>query len=652
MEKRNVYLFQPTFYNPDGIFLPYAIGALASYAWKFEDIAEQYELKDCFFKREQPDLLVSGLEEPFLVGFSSYMWNIEYNKCLAQKIKERFPSCIVLFGGQQIPDESSMLETYPFIDILIHREGEVPFRDLLRALMNGTPLSEVDCLSYRENGQVFETPQTLSKEFDFPSPYASGFFDELMARNPDTNFISMVETNRGCPNHCAYCSWAGKSKVRLFPLERVYGDIEWIVRHKMEFLGFSDANFGLFPRDEQIVDKIIEYKKTTGYPQVFQVSFDKNSSDRVFRISKKLNENRMDKGVTLSFQSMSAEVQENIFRSNMHIDQYKQLIDLYASAGIPSYTDLILGLPGETRESYRDGIEKLLDYGQHAALFVHLCEWLPCAPMAQKAYMEKYAIRYSKIPINQPHRSLDLSDGIPEYSRIITTTSTMTREDWKYMVLFSTCVLCFHHLGMLQFVSRYLYHAHDIPYTSFYDDLLRYMLSPTVRDSSCGVFDRLDRQLDEALLSKAQVVVFDARFGNVAWPFEEYAFLSLLTQENDLYALLMPFLAPYFPEKEIMEDLLSFQRFALKKPGETQKEISVRWDWRSYFEQIPSDQHAPMLTRRDMTLRVDDALLPDTWEEYAKRIVWFGRRGGRTIYLREMQATPRPLPEEGVQAKS
>ena len=83
-----------------------------------------------------------------------------------------------------------------------------------------------------------DVPQAteLSDLNTFPSPYLTGQFDALIRENPNTEFCAVVETNRGCPNHCAYCSWANnKARVRLVPLERVYSDLTWISEHKMEF---------------------------------------------------------------------------------------------------------------------------------------------------------------------------------------------------------------------------------------------------------------------------------------------------------------------------------------------------------------------------------------------------------------------------------
>lgn len=621
--------------NGSVVHFPYAIGTLASYAWNFEDIADNYDLKEVFFLRDKISNIVDSLEKPFLIGLSNYIWNFEYNKELAKRIKEIYPECIIVFGGPQISEDTDLLNKYPCIDILMHYEGEVAFRDLLRAYIDGTDLRDVNNISFRSGSEETVTTSFKASEItDFPSPYESGFFDRLCKEHPDIDFIPLIETNRGCPNKCTYCSWGKiKSRVRLFPLSRVYADIEWVSHHKMEFLGFADANFGMFPRDEQIVDKIIQCFHDYGYPKKFQVSYSKDTGDRVFNITKRLNEHGMDKGVTLSFQSMSKTVQENIGRSNIDIEYYNSLLNKYSEAKIPTYTDLILGLPGENLDSFKTGIDELLEHGQHTSLFVHLCEWLPLAEMGKKSYMEKYKIEFSKIPLNQPHRSASSEDDIQEYSRIVTSTYSMTTEAWKEMVMFSTCVLCFHHLGLLQLVALYLHYEKGIKYSDFYSDLLQYMLQET---KDVDAFRIIKKKTDEVIENNGSVVIFDDMFGDVAWPFEEYAFLKTVVQKEEFYKHMENFLERYISDNDIRRDLISYQKFVVKNINTKTNDFYGNYDWKTFFHLLLVDgTHLP-LDNRKVHYTVVDENVTHTWDEYAKKVLWFGRRGGKNIYTSEI----------------
>ncbi len=631
MIKKNVYLTQPSFKNDNSVYIPYSVGMLASYAWQFDDIKDNYELKDVFFLRENTDSIVDSLEDPYFVGFSCYMWNYEYDLLLARKVKQRYPDCIIAFGGPQVPSDQSMLNEFPFIDMLMHYEGEVSFRLVLKALNEGTDLSQIDNLSFRmKDGEIKTTPFRVAKDFNFPSPYTSGFADKCMAKYPDMEFLPVLETNRGCPNRCSYCSWGNMTApVRLFPLDRIFSELEWIAQHKMDYIACADANFGLFPRDDKIIDKVIDLYKKYGFPCKFQVSYSKDTGDRVFEITRKLSQNGMDKGVTLSFQSMSPIVQKNIGRSNMDIDYYKTLLRKYTEAKIPTYTDLILGLPGETVESFIEGIDELLDYGQHNALFVHLCEWLPLSDMGNKDYMEKFGLKYTVVPINQPHMTKTENDEAPEHSRIITSTASMNTDEWKTCVLYATCVLSFHHFGLLQFIAMFLHNEHGVRYSSFYRKLLDRELS-----DKNSVFSFIKKRLDGVIDNGESVVVFDDRFGKVAWTFEEYAFLSIIIHKDEFYDSLRSFISSFLPDPTELDELLRFQSFAIKTIDNPFNEESFTHDWldcyKSWILNDPARSSA-----KNVRYRVIDPKATYSWPEYAKKVLWFGRRGGTNLYVRD-----------------
>ena len=99
----NVYLVQPNYdFGPNQIpefYLPYTVGILWSYAAQFDIIKNNFKLAEIIFKRENIDTVVSRIENPKVVAFSCYVWNWEYNKELAKKIKEKYPNCIIVFGG-------------------------------------------------------------------------------------------------------------------------------------------------------------------------------------------------------------------------------------------------------------------------------------------------------------------------------------------------------------------------------------------------------------------------------------------------------------------------------------------------------------------------------------------------------------------------
>lgn len=319
----------------------------------------------------------------------------------------------------------------------------------------------------------------------------------------------------------------------------------------------------------------------------------------------------------------------------MDIEYYKTLLKKYSEANIPTYTDLILGLPGENLESFKTGIDELLEYGQHTSLFVHLCEWLPLAEMGNKNYMDKYKIGFTVVPLNQPHRSASSKDDITEYSRIITSTYSMSEDEWKAMLMFSTCVLCFHHLGLLQFIALYLHHSKGVKYSNFYSNLLNYILQ---NESEFEVFKIIKERIDKVITENGSVVIFDDTFGDVAWPFEEYAFLKTVQSKDKFYKKIEKFLTEYLPDEvSLRKELIEYQAFVVKDIDAKHKNFSGSYDWKTYFDQLLIGNSDVQLSPKSVKYCIFDENAVQSWSEYATKILWFGRRGGKNIYTAEIK---------------
>ena len=208
----------------------------------------------------------------------------------------------------------------------MHHEGEETTAMFLKAFASEGDISSIPNLSFRKDGKVITTekyiPQDLS---NYPSPYLSGAFDNLLEENPSIEFHAILETNRGCPYTCAYCEWCSSKNIRQFPIEKIKKEIEWVASHRIKYCYCADANFGILDRDVEIAKYVIEQKKKYGYPDVFKPTYAKNSDDTVFKAGYILNKNNADKGVTLSYQTLNPDALENIGRKNMTLERFSSL---------------------------------------------------------------------------------------------------------------------------------------------------------------------------------------------------------------------------------------------------------------------------------------------------------------------------------------
>ena len=85
------------------------------------------------------------------------------------------------------------------------------------------------------------------------------------------------------------------------------------------------------------------------------------------------------------------------------MEHFSTLMQKYNEAGIPTYSELILGLPGETKESFCKGICRLLENGQHNSVSVYHCEVLPNSELALPEYVDKHKIEVIKVAFNHIH---------------------------------------------------------------------------------------------------------------------------------------------------------------------------------------------------------------------------------------------------------
>lgn len=625
---KKIYMVQPNSQYGNSIYFPYAAGSLISYAFTNDTIKENYEFKGFIYKKTDINTVVESLDLPFLVGFSCYVWNYEYNKVLAKRIKEVYPECIIVFGGHQIYHKSDVLNS-TCVDICVFGEGEEIFREILLSLINKKTLKNIPNIAYKENGVLVFTQKKNCNIPERVSPYLEGYFDSLIEDEKDLVFSAILETNRGCPNKCAFCDWGNeKAKVKIYDMDLVKAEIDWMSKNKIEYCYCADANFGLFERDREIVEYLIQKKLANGYPQKFQATYSKNNAETVFGINQLLNKVGMSKGATLSFQSMHQNVLDEIYRKNMPIENFHKLMSLYAESGIATYSELILGLPGESYDSFADGIEQLLECGQHMSINFFNCELLSNSIMNDEAYMKKHCIEYSITEQHQYHVVPNESD-IVEFSKIIVSTATMPKEDWIKSNILSVFVRAFHNLGLLQCIAIYLYYEKNIKYIDFYSDIIKW--AQKNENSICGsVYNWLNSKYEEVVRNSGSLTCVIPEFGNLTWPLDEGAFLKIILQYNEFYNEIEVFLKDYFDVDVLFKDLLLYQKNIIKTPYIKECTLCQKYDFFNYFLDVYKNDYQS-LKEESVKIYIDSSDTPDNLEEYAKKIIWYGRKGGQNI---------------------
>jgi putative methyltransferase len=459
MNKKNVHLFQPQYSvkigNKNQFWLPYSVSCVWAYAQQFEDINQSWRLAGLHYKRRPLHEVINDLHDPHFCAFSTYVWNEQYCLQLAEKIKQNWPDCIIVFGG---PQTGIRHTDYNFIDVIVNNEGEQAFTDILRNIADNRLLEK-----------FVKGPRI--KNLTYPSPYVLGLFDDIIKnRLPNEQFDATLETNRGCPYACTYCDWGTltASKLYNFDLEKIEQELDWIAQNRCVTTMFiADANFGIFKERDFKIAELINQKFQNSAIEYVSLNFPKNSGEHVFKILKTLG--KLARGVTLSAQTLNTDTLKVIKRNNMEINDLEHMLSLSNKYKLPTYTDLILGLPLETRESWEHGLGQLLEMGQHNFINIAILQILENTEI-NRSQMFTYKIKTLKIYNHQSYTGTDDSD-IVEFGEIVTSTSTMSTQDMIESYMFSWIIQNFHCQGYSQLISKFCRNVLNVSYTQFYNHL-------------------------------------------------------------------------------------------------------------------------------------------------------------------------------------
>lgn len=458
---KNVYLIQAEITSGpiNEHYLPFSVGCIWSYANQFEDIKSNFKLCDIIWQRDRQANVLDKIIDPDIVGFSCYVWNHNWNLTLAKKIKDKYPNCLIVFGG---PSVNEAWTNYEFIDVAMFGEGEVAWAELLRLYQDNKPIPR-----YWNNPRQNDIA-------NFPSPYTTGFFDKIIEENPDVSWFMMLETNRGCPYHCTFCGWGADylNKLKNFNLHRVEEEIAWAITHNIHWMFIIDANSGIMKeRDVEIAWMIRRAIETPG-SKIRRVTFNhaKNLNEHCFEMEKIIQD--WTYGLEIAIQSMHQPTLTAAKRINMGMNNLERAYALCRKHGIRYYTELVLGLPEETKETYINGLIQLLELGQHDSVKTYPCTVIPNSEMDTPEYQERYGIKliYPRDMYRSPEERIwDDEDNSYESIAMVSSTASASSQDLADCLSYSWMMSQFHYAGITQLISRYLYHIKDINYRVYYD---------------------------------------------------------------------------------------------------------------------------------------------------------------------------------------
>jgi radical SAM superfamily enzyme YgiQ (UPF0313 family) len=463
--------------------IPLVSGYLQAYASTDQTVASEYRFSTYTTNIKTPyeTILREVLSrDSDVYAISVYVWNSRLVRRLVADLRQARPRARVIMGGPQVMHHGlKYLDPADEHVTICNTEGEVTFTEYLRALTEAElDLSGVTGLSFYRDGELVDTGARprIQDLNSIPSPFLNGVI------KPEYS-IGIIETNRGCPYHCGFCYWgaATNDRVYRFDEERVRDELTWMARNGVIFLYIADANWGMLSRDVDLAKHIADCSREYRLPSVVYFSSAKNKPHLVTKITGIFQDAGLVTSQPVSMQTLEPESLKIIRRDNIKLDAFRAVQDDLADRDLSSFIELIWPLPGETLESFRNGIDTL------------------CQRDAQTVIAYSHLL-LNNTPIYHNREQLGLvvrpaGGGVAE-AEIVIATQQVTQEDFAEGMRFFYATHAVWNTRSLRAVAKYLAARRMASYAELFSAFVDYWRT---RPSDDPIVDLVERSIRDAL---------------------------------------------------------------------------------------------------------------------------------------------------------
>lgn len=300
------------------------------------------------FQSETDEDIVQRLLESkaSIIGFSIFILSKERAIRLARLVQEKNPNIICFAGGTRAYESGTTLLDNGFHFVVVG-EGETPTTRAFKYVLRNERIPELPGVMTKENLTPLIEREDLSK---LPSPWLAGLIEPKE--------VVRWEIGRGCKFNCAYCvEMRGGSGVQYVPLERVEQELSYIVER------YPDINH------INVIDSTVTLNRNRFYALLDL--FYKYAPDYEWRLTVR-PEHLLDATVveklsklkhcvaSMGIQTFAPEAVRISHRPNISKEQFSRLFASLQQAKVDFTVDMIYGLPGETFDSWKEGIRFLL----------------------------------------------------------------------------------------------------------------------------------------------------------------------------------------------------------------------------------------------------------------------------------------------------
>ncbi len=281
---------------------------------------------------------------PAIIGFGVYIWNIAQSTEVIGLIKNVRPDITIIIGGPEVSYEYQDTDIFKHSDHLITGQADFAFRDLCSNLLQKLPAS----------GKVIDAAVPPINSLTYPYQH---YNDEDIA-----NRVLYVEASRGCPFKCEFCLSALDKTAKPFALSGFLDQLHDLYERGARQFKFVDRTFNL--KLQNCVDILTFFLERMDDDLFvhFEVIPDKLPAELKSVLK------RFPPGVLqfeVGIQSFNLTVQETISRKQDETKTLENLHWLRQQTHAYIHADLIVGLPGETLESFAKGFDQLVGLNPH-----------------------------------------------------------------------------------------------------------------------------------------------------------------------------------------------------------------------------------------------------------------------------------------------
>lgn len=350
-----------------------SLGARYLYA-NMGDLQASTEIQEYIINARPIDIAEKLLESsPKIIGLGVYIWNTQQVTELAALIKTIAPETILVLGGPEISYETEKQTLFQYADYVITGLADLAFAELCSQIINKEPPAE----------KIINAPTVKLDQIKLPYDY---FTDEDI-----TNRVIYVEASRGCPFKCEFCLSSLDKTAWPFDLDEFLSHLENLYNRGVRQFKFVDRTFNLkIETSIKILTFFLDRMDDSLFLH-FELIPD-HLPEKLKEIIKKFPAGSLQ--FEIGIQSFDDVTQQVISRKQDNDKTNENIEWLVNQTTAHLHTDLIVGLPGETIESFATGFDQLIKLKPHE-IQVGILKRLRGTPIIRHTF--NYQMRYNPI---------------------------------------------------------------------------------------------------------------------------------------------------------------------------------------------------------------------------------------------------------------